>query len=121
MTSLTERARGLWPEEHRPGNPDASTSAALSGFLEQLTFAGADEIVAMLRDQAPYLVDGQMSVWARNLAYRLACLQRPDDPELLRAAGQSLYSHGPDWDDIAEELQRRADQLDGQGEKSEAG
>ncbi|MEU8530401.1 MULTISPECIES: hypothetical protein [Streptomyces] len=113
MTSLTDRARGLWPEENRPWNPEASTSADLSSFLEQLTFASADEIVAMLDDQAPYLVDGQMSVWARNLAYRLACLQRPDDPGLLRAAGDSLYLHGPDWDDTALELKRRADELDG--------
>ncbi|WP_406861303.1 hypothetical protein ABZO31_12955 [Streptomyces sp. HUAS MG47] len=113
MTSLTDRARGLWPDEKRPGNPDSRTASALSAFLEQLTFASADDIVAMLDDQSPHLVDGQLPVWTRNLAYRLACLQRPDDPELLRAAGQSLYLHGPDWDEIALELQARADRLDG--------
>ncbi|MFE6806969.1 hypothetical protein ACFVEN_35750 [Streptomyces sp. NPDC057681] len=31
-----------------------------------------------------------MPVWARNLAFRLACLQRPDDPELLREAAADL-------------------------------
>jgi hypothetical protein len=48
----------------------------------------------------------------RNLAYRLALLQRPDDPALLRAAALNLWLHGPEWDHIAAELTRRADALD---------
>jgi hypothetical protein len=48
----------------------------------------------------------------RNLAYRLLLLQRPDDPALMREAAQSLWLHGPDWDDIAAELERRATFLD---------
>ncbi|MFE4718552.1 MULTISPECIES: hypothetical protein [unclassified Streptomyces] len=54
-----------------------------------------------------------MPVWARNLAFRLACLQRPDDPELLREAAADLLSFGPDWDDFAEDLKARATRLDG--------
>ncbi|MFI2652631.1 hypothetical protein [Micromonospora fulviviridis] len=76
-----------------------------------LTFADADTIMTMIRDTIPDLA-GDLPVWARNLAYRLACLQRPHDAELLRAAGADLYFHGPDWDDHAEQLRRRADELD---------
>lgn len=112
MTKLTDRARRLWPPEDRPWNSAASTGDDLSSFLEHLTFATPDEIVAMMEDQSPQLADGQMSVWARNLAYRLACLQRPDEPALLRTAGMSLHLHGPDWDDIAEDLISRADALE---------
>ncbi|AWS48739.1 hypothetical protein DKM19_27305 [Streptosporangium sp. 'caverna'] len=65
----------------------------------------------MIRETIPDLT-GDLPVWARNLTYRLACLQRPDDAELLRAASHDLYFHGPDWDDSAEELRRRADELD---------
>ncbi|MFJ3593317.1 hypothetical protein ACIQUY_31060 [Streptomyces sp. NPDC090231] len=52
-------------------------------FIEKLTFATADEILTMLRE---LLAEDWMALppWARNLAYRLACLQRPDDPPLLR-------------------------------------
>jgi hypothetical protein len=50
--------------------------------------------------------------WARNLAYRLACLQRPDDPQLLREAASDLLSFGPDWDTFAEDLKRRAAELE---------
>ena len=42
--------------------------------------------------------------WARNLAHRLACLQRPDGPGLLREAAADLLCRGPDWDAQAEEL-----------------
>jgi hypothetical protein len=50
-------------------------------------------------------------VWARNLAYRLAVPQRPDDAELLREASIDLYTYGPDRDDIADEMKQRADRL----------
>ncbi|MFI1510061.1 hypothetical protein [Streptomyces sp. NPDC020597] len=46
--------------------------------------------------------------WARALAYRLACLQRPDDSRLLREAATDLLSFGPDWDKHAEDLKKRA-------------
>jgi hypothetical protein len=39
-------------------------------------------------------------------------LQRPDEPALLREAADSLYLHGPDWDDIAANLRHRADALE---------
>ncbi len=81
-------------------------------FLEELTFSDADTIMSMIRETSPVPTVG-LPVWARNLAYRLACLQRPDDAELLRAAAQDLYCHGPDWNEQAEELWRHADELDG--------
>ncbi|MEK8106423.1 hypothetical protein NKG94_16590 [Micromonospora sp. M12] len=79
-------------------------------FTEQVTFATADEIVVMLRE---VLTDDWMALppWARNLAYRLACLQRPDNPELLREAAADLLSFGPDWDDHAERLKDQANRL----------
>lgn len=80
-------------------------------FVEKLTFATADEILTVLRE---ILAEDWMALppWARNLAYRLACLQRPDDPRLLREAAADLLCFGPDWDAFAEELKGRAAELE---------
>ncbi|WP_431879739.1 hypothetical protein [Micromonospora marina] len=79
-------------------------------YIERVTFATRDEIMAMLRK---VLEDDWMALapWARNLAYRLACLQRPDDPQLLREAAADLLSFGPDWDEHAERLRAQADEV----------
>ncbi|MFG2912079.1 hypothetical protein ACGF0D_04155 [Kitasatospora sp. NPDC048298] len=112
-STLTDLARCLYGDEYGP-----TAACELAGeheefhFIERLTFADAKEIIAMLRTLCPQLVDGYLPVWARNLAYRLLLLQRPDDPALIRAAADSLHLHGPDWDDIAEELKQRADALE---------
>ncbi|MFJ4780285.1 hypothetical protein [Streptomyces sp. NPDC088762] len=85
-------------------------------FTECVTFADADEILSMLHE----VMDEEwmaMMPWARNLSYRLACLQRPDDPALLREAGLDLDAFGPDWDDIAAGLMQRADQLEAERDK----
>ncbi|WP_405109790.1 hypothetical protein OG559_29190 [Micromonospora sp. NBC_01405] len=76
---------------------------AVREFIEQVTFATADDIVAMLRE---VLWDDWMALppWARHLSYRLACLQHPGDPELLREAAADLFSFGPDWDEYADRL-----------------
>ncbi len=66
----------------------------------------------MLRELCPHVVDGRLPVWIRNLAYRLVLLQSPDEPALLREAAQNLSLHGPDWDGIAAELTRRAEELE---------
>ncbi|MFJ4902102.1 hypothetical protein [Streptomyces sp. NPDC088727] len=86
-------------------------SEAGRDFIEKLTFATADEILTMLRE---LLAEDWMALppWARNLAYRLACLQRPDDPGLLREAAADLLCFGPDWDVFAEDLKRRAAELE---------
>ncbi|WP_051724290.1 hypothetical protein [Micromonospora chokoriensis] len=81
-------------------------------FIEELTFADAESILAMLRELCPQVVDGLLPVWVRNLAYRLDLLQCPDEPALLREAAQSLWLHGPDWDDIAANPTRRAEGLE---------
>jgi hypothetical protein len=52
-------------------------------------------------------------VWIRNLAYRLACLQQPDNPSLLRRAAADLRFVGPDWNNVADELMQRAESLEG--------
>jgi hypothetical protein len=105
--TLTEHARCLYGDEYRP-TPACDEEHREHFFVEELTFAGADAIVAMLHELSPHLVDGYLPVWIRNLAYRLALLQRPDEPALMREAAQSLYLHGPEWDDIAADLHRRA-------------
>lgn len=80
-------------------------------FIELVTFADSDDILSALRAVS---ADDWMAmpVWARNLAYRLACLQRPNDAALLREAAADLRCFGPYWDDIAAELAARAAQLE---------
>jgi hypothetical protein len=86
---------------------NSGVSVTTRQFIETVTFADPEEILAALRTIG---ADDPMAVpvWARNLAYRLAVLQRPDDAELLEEAGVDLYTYGPDWDGIAEELRQRA-------------
>ncbi|MGC4759116.1 hypothetical protein [Micromonospora trifolii] len=111
-STLTEHARCLYGDEYRPASqcgPDHHEYY----FVEELTFADAEAILAMLRELCPNLVDGLLPVWVRNLAYRLVLLQRPNQPALMREAADSLYMHGPDWDDLAAELRSRADALEG--------
>jgi hypothetical protein len=110
-STLTEHARCLWGDEYRP-TPECGTQHAEHYFVEELTFAGAEAILSMLRELSPHLADGYLPVWIRNLAYRLVLLQRPDDPALMREAAQSLWLHGPDWDDVAAELEKRAEALE---------
>ncbi|MFJ2577660.1 hypothetical protein [Kitasatospora aureofaciens] len=95
-STLTEHARCLWGDEYRPTPACAERHHEESYFFERLTFADADAILAMLRELSPFLCDGYLPVWVRNLAYRLVLLQRPDDPDLLREAAASLRLHGPD-------------------------
>lgn len=77
---------------------------AMRTFVERVTFAPADEILAVLREIA---AEDWMAMppWARNLAFRLACLQCPADVAILREAAADLLSFGPDWDAYAYELQ----------------
>ncbi|MCO5997262.1 hypothetical protein [Actinoallomurus rhizosphaericola] len=109
--SLTEHARCLYGDEYRP-TAGCGLEHHEHYFVEELTFADADAILAMLRELSPHLVDGHLPVWVRNLAYRLVLLQRPDEPALMREAADSLYLHGPDWDHIAADLRHRADALE---------
>jgi len=53
-----------------------------------------------------------LPVWARNLAFRLACLLAPKNPEIRRRAAADLRCFGPDWDGEADRLEREAYQLD---------
>lgn len=106
MENLLESARRLVAA---PGDDDA-----VREFTERVTFASVEEIVGML-DRV--LADDWLSLppWARNLAHRLACLQRPDDAALLRRAAADLLAFGPDWDDQARRLEQRAEDLDVRG------
>ncbi|WP_255950893.1 hypothetical protein [Streptomyces odontomachi] len=110
-STLVEHARCLFGDEYRP-TPECGLEHREYLFVEELTFAGADAILAMLRELCPHLVDGRLPVWVRNLAYRLVLLQQPDEPALLREAAQSLWMHGPDWDHVAADLTHRAEALE---------
>ncbi|MGW8327490.1 hypothetical protein ACWGLE_06280 [Streptomyces sp. NPDC055897] len=110
-STLTEHARCLYGDEYRL-TPACSQEHREHRFVEELTFADADAILSMLRELCPHVVDGRLPVWIRNLAYRLVLLQRPDEPALLREAAESLWLHGPDWDDIAAGLTQRAEVLE---------
>ncbi|MGV9695979.1 hypothetical protein ACWDTR_09515 [Streptomyces sp. NPDC003470] len=104
-------ARNLGRALDRAGAESREVRDTVREFVETVTFASADEIRAMLRD---VLAEDWTALppWARNLAYRLVCLQRPDDPELLREAAADLLCFGPDWDAEAEGLKRRAAELE---------
>jgi hypothetical protein len=99
--TLLELAR-LLPERH--------SARVASAYVEVVTFAPPEEIVAMLWVMLEEDWMG-LPVWARNLAFRLACLQRPEDAELLRAAASDLHAFGPDWDSIADDLLQRANRV----------
>lgn len=109
--TLTEHARCLYGDEYQT-TPECDLEHREHYFVEELTFADADSILVMVRELSPHRVDGYLPVWIRNLAYRLVLLQRPDEAALMREAADSLYPHGPDWDDIAADLRRRADALE---------
>ncbi|GAB2524984.1 hypothetical protein [Nocardiopsis aegyptia] len=111
-TTLTEHARCLYGDEYRP-SPEYGLEHHERSFVEELTFAEPESILAMLHELCPNVVDGHLPVWIRNLAYRLVLLQRPDEPALLREAAESLWMHGPDWDDRAADLVARADAVEG--------
>ncbi|MFF3935010.1 hypothetical protein [Streptomyces phaeofaciens] len=110
-STLTEHARCLYGDEYRSA-PECGAEHREHCFVEELTFADADSILAMLRELCPHVADGFLPVWIRNLSYRLVLLQRPDEPALLREAAESLWMHGPDWDGIAADLVKRADVLE---------
>ncbi|MGW2050313.1 hypothetical protein ACWCPF_34840 [Streptomyces sp. NPDC001858] len=110
-STLTEHARCLYGDEFGP-TPECDLDHREHYFVEELTFADADSILAMLRELCPHVVDGRLPVWVRNLSYRLVLLQRPGEPALMREAAENLWLHGPDWDRVAADLTRRADALE---------
>ncbi|MFE1878089.1 hypothetical protein ACFW9N_45910 [Streptomyces sp. NPDC059496] len=110
MSDLLARVRLAVPE-NRTHLGVQENMAADYQFVEAVTFADPDELLAVLRQVIAENWIG-LPPWARNLAYRMACLHRPDDAELLREAAHDLLAFGPDWDEDAEELLRRADLLD---------
>ncbi|MEU6846760.1 hypothetical protein ABZ930_33330 [Streptomyces sp. NPDC046716] len=110
-STLTDHARCLYGDEYRP-TPECALEHHERYFVEELTFAHAEAILTMLHELCPHVVDGHLPVWIRNLAHRLVLLQRPDEPALLRGAADHLWMHGPDWDDIAAALVRRAEALE---------
>ncbi|MFJ3881485.1 hypothetical protein ACIPW5_29050 [Streptomyces sp. NPDC090077] len=110
LTELLKLGHGVTPEDN-PGVTPEQFGLAEFEYVETIIYAGPDEILSMLRTLKAENFIG-LPPWARNLAYRIACLQRPDDAALLREAADDLLAFGPDWDDIAEELQAKADLLD---------
>lgn len=115
MSELSELADAIVdPEGLRDGQ---DRQVAVMEFVEKLTFATVDDLLEMLR--ADLESRWGLPVWARNLAYRLACLQRPDDPHLLRMAASDLYLHGPDWDHLADDLNLCAARLESESSETE--
>ncbi|MFF1396577.1 hypothetical protein ACFVZD_22540 [Streptomyces sp. NPDC058287] len=106
LTQPTEELISSTYAEDAPRIPDP-----VRNFIEKITFATPEEILPALRGASAedWMA---MPVWARQLAFRLACLQRPDDPELLREAAADLLSFGPGWDRFAEDLKARATRLE---------
>ncbi|MFE3543430.1 hypothetical protein ACFXK0_10680 [Nocardia sp. NPDC059177] len=89
------------------GAPKSETMRARARFVNLLSTADAEVIVTMLNHE--FEKDWMaLPVWARNLSFRLACLQKPNDADLLRQAGADLLCFGPDWDSIANDLLDRA-------------
>jgi hypothetical protein len=106
MASLIELFDSI-PEE-----PGLSRSEAEYRFVEELTFSSPAAILEFLETVLSRDVLS-LPVWIRNLAYRLACLQEPNNPSLLRKAAADLRFVGPDWNHAADELIRRAESLEG--------
>jgi hypothetical protein len=112
LNQITRELVGSVRDDHGTGIPDE-----VRDFIEKITFAKPEEILSALREELA--IDWMaMPVWARNLAYRLACLQRPDDPQLLREAAADLLSFGPDWDDVAATLKGRAIELESRSDSN---
>jgi hypothetical protein len=97
--------------EELPKEFGAEFSEAEHRLVEALTFSDARAILAFV-DQVNARDYLAIPVWLRNLCYRLAVLQRPNDSELLRKAAIDLELFGPDWDSIAAELRARADAIE---------
>jgi len=103
MSKLLELFKKLAPQY------GAERSEGEHRLIEELTFSEPEEIVAFLNEVKAEDVTA-LPVWLRNLAYRLATLQRPNDAQLLAEAGSDLLLFG-DWDDIANELLARYEAL----------
>jgi hypothetical protein len=94
-----------------PDAPGPARSEAEHRFVEALTFSSSKDIVGFLDEM--YARDfTALPVWIRNLAFRLACLQEPNNPALLRKAAADLECFGPDWDDKVAELRQRAQMIE---------
>ncbi|MFD3612724.1 hypothetical protein ACFWXA_32585 [Streptomyces atroolivaceus] len=106
---MTRSTRALIESMYEENGPKMSDP--VRDFLETITFAEPEDILSAVRDVTAEDWTA-IPVWARNLAYRLVCLQRPDDPGLLREAAADLFSFGPDWDEVAEGLGARAAHLE---------
>jgi hypothetical protein len=109
-TEVTKSFDGLDFIEHGHSPDIKRLSEAQMYFIEELTFASEPELrnfVGMLWEDPISM----LPVWARNLAYRLLCLQCPNDPDVLESAAADLFAHGPDWDAEAERLKAKAKRL----------
>jgi hypothetical protein len=80
-------------------------------FCEQLAVSRSGEIISMLDT---VLADHFMEfpVWARMLAFRLACLLEPGNAAIRRRAAADLRLFGPDWDAQADALDLEAARIE---------
>jgi hypothetical protein len=84
---------------------------AARSFVEHATFAAPAELVSTLETSIAEDFLG-LPPWARNLLFRLACLQSPGDAALRRQAAADLRAFGPDWDAEADRLDAEADEIE---------
>ncbi len=85
--------------------------SAMEAYVEALCFASKSDIIKLL-EYADEKYGMQFSFWARLLAFRMALLQSPNDPDLLEWTGSMLLTYGaPDYDETANEYLSRAKKL----------
>ncbi|WP_051774084.1 hypothetical protein [Streptomyces sp. NRRL S-237] len=91
MSDLPARMRQAVPEYLPQTATAQECMGAILQFVESVTFADPDELLAALRQVIGEYWPG-LPPYARNLAYRMVCLQRPDDAALLREAADDLLA-----------------------------
>lgn len=79
-------------------------------LMEQLTFKSSAEIMVMI-DYAHEHYFLELPILVRNLAFRLAILQDPENVSLLERAASDLSLFSPDWDEEVKKLDQRIKNL----------
>lgn len=74
-------------------------------LMELITFSSSDDLLAMLSAVRLELFSA-FPLWASALAYRLLCLMNPNDRLLHEAATSFLRMFGPEYEELADRLDR---------------
>ena len=117
MNKLTELAYALYRPIGSPPPNDLLQDyeeriRASSDFVEYIAYADTEEIKSMLE---ALLNEEWLSlpVWARTIAYRLICLQEPQNTEILRRAIFDMRCFfDPEWDHLSARLEQELHQIE---------